>query len=157
MAEKLKGCCIKAVSKPGATLYYGELKIYCFSHFLKIALPSGRDLYLYEPVSDKNQSLSCLFKYDRTAQRRELSGEMICRLIEDAMKRDILMYYLTALMKNGFTPVLFDSEEIVTEDPVSDESNNDVFNDLIVSQPEWMKESSWQPIMCLSRQWSKRS
>lgn len=157
MAEKLKGCCIKAVSKPGATLYYGELKISCFSHFLKITLPSGRDLYLYEPVSDKNQSLSCLFKYDRTAQRRELSGEMICRLIEEAMKRDILMYYLTALMKNGFTPVLFDSEEIVTEDPVSDESNNDVFNDFIVSQPEWMKESSWQPTMCLPRQWSKRS
>ena len=82
---------------------------------------------------------------------------MIYRLIEDAMKRDILMYYLTDLMKNGFTPVLFDSEEIVTEDPVSDESNNDVFNDLIACQPEWMKESSWQPIMCLSRQWSKRS
>ena len=157
MAKKLKECCINAVLKPGITLYYGKLKISCFSHFLKIVLPSGRDLYLYEPVSDKNHVLSCMFKYDRIAQRRELSGEMIYRLIEDAMKRDILMYYLTDLMKNGFTPVLFDSEEIVTEDPVSDESNNDVFNDLIACQPEWMKESSWQPIMCLSRQWSKRS
>lgn len=156
IAERLKEYCIYAVLKPGATLYYGKLKFSCFSHFLKIVLPSGRDLYLYEPVSDKNQRLFCLFKYDRTAQKRELSGEMICRMIENAMKRDILMYYLTALMENDFTPVLFDSEELVTEDPVSAESD-DAFNDLIACQPEWMKEAFRQPVMCLCRQWSKLS
>ena len=152
----LKEYCKTAVLKPGITFHYGKLKISSFCHFLKIVLPSGRDLFLYEPEIDKKRRLLCQVRYNRTAQQMELSGGMICQMIENALKRDVAMYYLTGLWENGFTPVLFDVQEIVAEDPVSSVTD-DFFNDFIADQPEWIKESFRQPVMCLCCQWRKQS
>ncbi|MBO4633531.1 MAG: hypothetical protein J5858_16570 [Lentisphaeria bacterium] len=156
VAHELKDYCKAAVLKPGIALYYGKLKISCFNQFLKIVLPSGRDFFLYEPELDKTWHLFCQFKYGRVIQRMELSGGMLFQMIENAVKRDIVMFYLLQLAQNRFTPVLIDAKEIVAEDSVFTEAD-DFFSEIIADQPPWLEDSSPQPVMCLCHQWSKQS
>ena len=153
--RNLKEHCETAVNNPGKTVYYGKLKISCFSRFLKIVLPSERDVYLYKPEI-KDKQLFCQLKYKRSILNKEISGSFLFHLLEEAMIRDTIMSYLVLLRKNHFTPVITTPYEIVTEDPVSNELDES-FQNVIANTPEWLSWYAFSPIVCLSKTWSSAS
>ena len=153
--RNLKEHCKIAVKNPGKTVYYGKFKISCFGRFLKIVLPSGRDIYLYKPELEDEQ-LFCQIKSNRFMQRKAVSGSFLFHLLADAMVRDVVMTYLILLWQNCFSPVLTTSCEIVTEDPASNEYD-EFFQDLISNPPAWLQGNVLSPVMCLSKTWSSAS
>ena len=154
-ARYLQDHCKTAVKFPGRTIYYGRLKISSFSSFLKIVLPSGRDLYLYKPELEDDR-LFCQIKFDRSVQRKEITGSFIYNLLIDAMNRDVVMSYLMSINQYFFTSILTTSHDIVTENAISFEAD-DFFQDLISNTPSWLQGNFFSPVMCMSTIWNSES
>ena len=154
-ARYLQYHCKTAVKFPGRTIYYGRLKISSFSSFLKIVLPSGRDLYLYKPELEDDR-LFCQIKFDRSVQRKEITGSFIYNLLKDAMNRDVVMSYLMSINQYFFTSILTTSHDIVTENAISFEAD-DFFQDLISNTPSWLQGNFFSPVMCMSTFWNSES
>ena len=88
-AYSLLESCKSAVQEPGNALHCGRIKISCFSRFLKFILPSGRDIFLYDPKLGKKQELNCQVRCGRQMMEKQMTGGYLLALIESALSRDI--------------------------------------------------------------------
>ena len=154
-AHCLLESCKSAVREPGNALHCGRIKISCFSRFLKFILPSGRDIFLYDPKLGKKQDLYCQVRCGRRMMEKQISGGYLLALIEHALSRDILMSSMLNLIKNGFFPVLMTEDEIL----VDDNSNEDIFDDfnlVLEKRPKWSKDIPFRAVPCLGTIWKKK-
>lgn len=151
-SRNLVESCVKAVHDPGNVIKCGKIKISCFSTFLKLILPSGRNIFLYEPRLDGEQQLSCQVKFGRKMIEKQISGGYLLALIENALSRDIMMSVLLNAVSNNVRPVLMTAEEIVIEDG-SEDDILDFLESMIQQPPEWCKDLPLKANSYLSAIW----
>lgn len=154
-AHCLLESCKSAVRKPGNTLHCGRIKISCFSRFLKFMLPSGRDIFLYDPKLGKKQELRCQVRCGRQMMEKQMTGGYLLALIESAISRDILMSSVLNLIENGISPVLMTEDEIL----IDDDSDKDLFDDLdlvLEERPKWCEDIPYRAVPYLGAVWRKK-
>ena len=145
--------CRKAVCNPGNSICCGRIKISCFDRFLKLMLPSGRDIFLYDPKLEKEQDLFCQIKFGRQMVEKQISAGYLLALIENALTRDIMMSILLNAIGDGFYPILMAKNEIVVEDDDFEDDILDSFDSIMQKPPEWCKDISLQAISYFGSVW----
>ena len=136
-------CCKHAVSRPGVTEKFGRLRIACMETFLKVMLPSGRDLFFYAPQTDQDGILSFADGYARNCPRRLLTAGFLLQQVENGLARDIMAFVMENLALNRFMPVWAGADRIITEAPF-DEHLDKVFQVLVQKKPQWAMGIQYQ-------------
>lgn len=136
-SRDLLDACKEAVTEKGNAVFCGKIGVSSFARFLKIILPSGRDLFLYDPEVDHAGKFRCRIRFGRKAATREISGGYLLRLVERALARDVMMDVSMELARNGMIPVLMTENEIVIEHDAADNDTASLFDDMIEKLPEW--------------------
>ena len=136
-SHDLLDACKKAVSKRGNAVFCGKIGVSSFGRFLKIILPSGRDLFLHDPEVDHAGKFHCRIRVGRQCVTRGIGSGYLLRLVERALARDIMMAVSMELVRNGMIPVLMTGNEIVIEHDAADSNTASLFDSTIKKLPEW--------------------
>ena len=145
----------KAMREPGNAISFGRIKIASLRHFLKITLPSGRDIFIYGLRLANGRDLYCQVQHGRQVAEKQISGQYLLSLIENSLARDIMWAFLRNAFNNDFFPILIASNEIVVEYD-RDEEVFDSFDAIMQRKPEWCKDIPLQAVSYLGSSWKKR-
>ena len=154
-SRDLLDICKQAVSEKGNAVFCGKIGVSSFARFLKIILPSGRDLFLYDPEVDHAGKFRCRIRFGRKAVTREIGGGYLLRLVERALARDVMMTVSMELVRNGMIPVLMTENEIVIQHDTADSSAASLFDNVVEKLPEWCGSIPLHCIVSSSTVWEK--
>lgn len=143
-------CAIQAVRKPGRRVHLGVISFYCEEDgsFLKIRLPSGRDLYYPEPQIDlvKNkfrkgqmkEQLSFMDQKKKFWVRVGTYGGRLVENIDQAIARDIMENGVEEAERGGYPIILIVHDELLCEIETGIGSLEEL-SDLACKRKRWME------------------
>ncbi len=136
---ELKESTTRAICQPGTTVRARRVILRRDGEWLRIQLPSKRQLCYLAPRVDDNGQISYLGinQYSRQWQRIKTYGGKIFENLCQAVARDVLFYNMPYVEAAGYDPVLKVHDEAVTETPDRDEFNADHLSALISTAPAW--------------------
>jgi DNA polymerase len=134
----LERACKLAVNEPGARLSVQLLTIVFKDTWLRIKLPSGRQLcYPNAAIEEGRLVYDGTNQYTRKWERLETYGGKICENIVQAVARDVLASGLLRAEEAGYSVCLHVHDEIIAEVPDSDEHNVDGLSAIMATNPGW--------------------
>jgi len=138
---ELKDAAIKAISSPGTTVHARKIIMRRDGNWLRVQLPSGRQLCYIAPQVDDGGQISYMGvnQYTRKWQRVKTYGGKIFENLCQAVARDVLFYNTPAVEAAGYEIVLSIHDELLTETPDTDEYSAEALSDLIATNAVWAK------------------
>lgn len=134
----LEGACKTAINEPGARLTVQLLTIVFEDTWLRIKLPSGRQLcYPNAAIEEGRLVYDGTNQYTRKWERLETYGGKICENIVQAVARDVLASGLLRAEEAGYSVCLHVHDEIIAEVPDTDEYNVDSLSGIMATNPGW--------------------
>lgn len=133
LADAFKGCVQR--EKQTYTLAGGKLKMRRDGSWLRLRLPSGRNLCFLKPqVKGGELSYMGMDNYTHKWQRTPTHGGKLSGIVTQAFACDVLAYNMPEVERQGFEIVLSVHDELITEtlDGTAEE-----LNALMSRQPPW--------------------
>src|SRR5262249_41875878 len=135
---------VRAIQRSGETIGCGRVAFTYDGTFLRMRLPSGRDLAYPQPRLHTNERGDCVVIFKDNAQGKWLDcrnghGAYGGTWIENAVQavaRDLLADAMPRLEAAGFPIVLHVHDEIVCEAPIGI-GNVDEFHAVMITPPAW--------------------
>ena len=119
--EDLKDAFVSAVNVERETFAVGAIKMMRTGQWLRIRLPSGRQLCFLQPRADADGiSYMGMNRYSRKWQRLGTHGGKLSGIITQASSSDILRAALPELESRGYKTVLTVHDEAICETPDTD-------------------------------------
>jgi DNA polymerase len=136
---ELKDAAIQAICSPGTTVRARRVVMRRDGNWLRVQMPSGRQLcYIAPRVDDSGQiSYMGVNQYTRKWQRVKTYGGKLFENLCQASARDVLFENLPAVEAAGYEVVLTIHDEDLTEAPDTDDFNAEHLSSLIATVPEW--------------------
>jgi DNA polymerase len=136
---ELKDAAISAICSPGKTVRARRIVLRRDGNWLRMQMPSGRQLcYIAPRVDDSGQiSYMGVNQYTRKWQRVKTYGGKLFENLCQASSRDVLFENLPAVEAAGYDVVLTIHDEDLTEAPDTDDYNAEHLSSLIATVPDW--------------------
>ncbi|MGF6738469.1 DNA polymerase I [Paraburkholderia atlantica] len=136
---ELKDAAIKAISSPGTTVRARKIIMRRDGNWLRVQLPSGRQLCYIAPQVDDGGQISYMGvnQYTRKWQRVKTYGGKIFENLCQAVARDVLFYNMPGVEAAGYEINLSIHDELITEAPDTDEYSADELSSLIATNAPW--------------------
>jgi DNA polymerase len=136
---ELKDAATRAICSPGTTVRARRIVMRRDGNWLRVQLPSGRQLcYIAPRVDDSGQiSYMGVNQYTRKWQRVKTYGGKIFENLCQAGARDILFANMPHVEDAGYEIVLSIHDELLTEAPDTDEFTDEHLSFLIATVPDW--------------------
>ncbi|WP_257834990.1 DNA polymerase I [Burkholderia glumae] len=137
--RELKDTATQAICQPGKSFRARRVIMRRDAEWLRIQLPSKRQLCYLAPRVDDDGQLSYMGvnQYTRKWQRTKTYGGKIFENLCQAVARDVLFYNMPAVEAAGYDPVLKVHDEAVTEAPDRPEFNDEHLSRLIATASAW--------------------
>ncbi|USS45107.1 DNA polymerase I [Burkholderia glumae] len=137
--RELKDTATQAICQPGKSFRARRVIMRRDAEWLRIQLPSKRQLCYLAPRVDDDGQLSYMGvnQYTRKWQRTKTYGGKIFENLCQAVARDVLFYNMPAVEAAGYDIVLKVHDEAVTEAPDRPEFNDEHLSSLIATAPAW--------------------
>lgn len=136
--RELGDAVVSAVFQPGTTFTVRKLKVRRDGNWLRIGLPSGRNLCYPSPrVDDGKFSYMGMDQYTKKWQRIHSYGGKLVENVTQAAARDVLAAAMPACEQEGYAIVLTVHDELITEAPDTLEYNDARLAELMSTQPAW--------------------
>lgn len=137
--SELKDTAVQAICSPGKTFRARRIVMRRDGNWLRVQLPSGRQLcYIAPQVNDRGDiSYMGVNQYTRKWQRVKTYGGKIFENLCQAVARDVLFYNMPRVETAGYDIVLSIHDELLTEAPDREEFNDIHLSELISTVPEW--------------------
>ncbi len=136
--KELETAAVMATATPGQVFKVRRLKVQRVSMWLRVALPSGRNLCYPGPqVDDGKLSYLGVNQYSRKWGRLKTYGGKLVENVTQAASRDILGTNMPAIEQAGYDIVLSVHDENITEAPDNEFYNAEHLADLMATNPEW--------------------
>ncbi|MDR5772105.1 MULTISPECIES: DNA polymerase I [unclassified Caballeronia] len=135
----LKDGAVQAICSPGTTVRIGTIIMRRDGQWLRVQMPSGRQLCYIAPQVDDSGGISYMGvnQYTRKWQRVKTYGGKIFENLCQAVARDILFYNMPLVEDAGYEIVLSIHDELITEAPAREEFSDRHLSELISTVPEW--------------------
>lgn len=142
--KELEGAAFRVVQGSGPRRV-GKLLLESEKNCFTIKLPSDRKLYYWYPsikeqMTDYGPKDSIFFWYVDSQTRKWVEGPtyggMLCENVVQATARDVMKYRSLVAEKEGYTPLFFVHDEIVTEDDKDFGSIKELEN-IMAKIPTW--------------------
>jgi DNA polymerase bacteriophage-type len=142
--RKLERAPARAIQRPGETIACGRVSFTYDSTFLRMHLPSGRDLAYPHPRLHTNERGDCVVifkdnkqgKFDDCRQGQGAYGGTWIENAVQAVARDLFADALPRLEAAGYPIVLHVHDEIVCEVPIGIGSVEE-FHKIMITPPAW--------------------
>jgi DNA polymerase len=136
---ELKDAAIQAICSPGTTVRARRVVMRRDGNWLRVQMPSGRQLcYIAPRVDDSGQiSYMGVNQYTRKWQRVKTYGGKLFENLCQASARDILFENMPAIESAGYSIVLSIHDELLTETPDTDDFNAEHLSAMLATVPEW--------------------
>jgi DNA polymerase len=136
---ELKDAAISAICSPGKTVRARRVVLRRDGNWLRVQMPSGRQLcYIAPRVDDSGQiSYMGVNQYTRKWQRVKTYGGKLFENLCQASSRDILFENMPAVEAAGYDIILDIHDEDLTEAPDTDDFNAEHLSSLIAAVPDW--------------------
>lgn len=136
---ELKDAAIQAICSPGTTVRGRRIVMRRDGNWLRVQLPSGRQLCYIAPQVDDGGQISYMGvnQYTRKWQRVKTYGGKLFENLCQAVARDILFYAMPRVEDAGYEIVLSIHDELLTEAPDTDGYNDIHLSELISMAPDW--------------------
>jgi len=136
---ELKDAAIQAICNPGRVFRARRIYLRRDGEWLRVQLPSGRQLcYIAPQVDDSGQiSYMGVNQYTRKWQRVKTYGGKLFENLCQAIARDVLFYNMPRVEDAGYGIVLSIHDELLTEAPDTDDYNDTHLSELISTVPDW--------------------
>lgn len=134
----LEEAAISAVKCPGEVFTANAIKFYRSGSWLRMVLPSGRQLVYAHPTVEKGKLH--YWGIDQTTRRWVKMSTHGGKLLENgsqAMSRDIMGYNLPSIEAAGYLILLTVHDETITETPDTDEFTGQGLSTLLATQPPY--------------------
>jgi DNA polymerase len=129
-----------AVNSENQIFLAGKIKFLRTGQWLRLQLPSGRQLCFLQPRADsKGLSYMGLNRYSRRWQRCSTHGGKLSGLVTQAAASDILRASLPKLEENGYETVLTVHDEVICETPDSDKFTAAHVAELMTEELPWSR------------------
>lgn len=128
-----------ATVNPGQTFNAGPwLKVRRDGSWLRARLPSGRYLcYLHPQVNNDECSYMGVDQYTRRWSRLRTYGGKLAENVTQALARDVLLYAVPDIEREGYGVVLSIHDELITETPDTPTFSSDRLSELMSAIPPW--------------------
>jgi DNA polymerase len=136
---ELKDAAIQAICSPGTTVRARRVVMRRDGNWLRVQMPSGRQLcYIAPRVDDSGQiSYMGVNQYTRKWQRVKTYGGKLFENLCQASARDILFENMPAIESAGYSIVLSIHDELLTETPDTGDFNAEHLSAMLATVPEW--------------------
>lgn len=136
---ELKDAAIQAICSPGKTVHARRIVMRRDGNWLRVQLPSGRQLCYIAPQVDDGGQISYMGvnQYTRKWQRVKTYGGKLFENLCQAIARDVLFYNMPHVEAAGYEIDLSIHDELLTETPDTDGYSADQLSTLIATNPEW--------------------
>lgn len=136
---ELKDAAISAICSPGKTVRARRIVLRRDGNWLRVQMPSGRQLcYIAPRVDDSGQiSYMGVNQYTRKWQRVKTYGGKLFENLCQAVARDVLFENMPHVENAGYEILLSIHDELLTEAPDTDEFNADGLSALMATAPSW--------------------
>nr|WP_241030504.1 DNA polymerase I [Paraburkholderia sp. Ac-20347] len=136
---ELKDAAIEAICNPGRTVRARRIVLRRDGNWLRVQLPSGRQLCYIAPQVDDGGQISYMGvnQYTRKWQRVKTYGGKLFENLCQAVARDVLFYNMPRVEDAGYEIVLSIHDELLTEAPDTDDYNDTHLSELISTVPDW--------------------
>lgn len=136
--RELGDAVVSAVFQPGTTFTVRKLKVRRDGAWLRIGLPSGRNLCYPSPrVDDGKFSYMGMGQYTKKWQRIYSYGGKLVENVTQAVARDVLADTMPDVETEGYDVVLTVHDELITEAPDTPEYTHTRLAELMSTQPTW--------------------
>lgn len=136
LAQAFREC--TAAEKQTVTLANGKVKMRRDGSWLRMRLPSGRNLHFLKPQVDGNElSYMGLDQYTRKWQRIPTHGGKLAGILTQAFACDVLSANMRLVEDAGYEIVLSVHDELITEAPDKEAWSAEGLNRLISCAPVW--------------------
>jgi DNA polymerase len=139
---ELKDAAIQAISSPGTTVHARRVIMRRDGNWLRVQMPSGRQLCYIAPRVGDDGSISYMgvSAYTRKWGRTKTYGGKLLENLCQASARDILFANMPRVEAAGYEIVLSIHDELLTEAPDRDEFSETELSKLISTPPEWAED-----------------
>lgn len=136
---ELKDGAIQAICSPGTTVRVRTIIMRRDGEWLRVQMPSGRQLCYIAPQVDDSGGISYMGvnQYTRKWQRVKTYGGKIFENLCQAVARDILFGNMPLVEAAGYEIVLSIHDELLTEAPARSEYSDAHLSELISTVPDW--------------------
>lgn len=136
---ELKDAAISAICSPGKTVRARRVVMRRDGNWLRVQMPSGRQLCYIAPRVDDGGNISYMGvnQYTRKWQRVKTYGGKLFENLCQASARDILFENMPAAEDAGCEIVLSIHDELLTEAPDTDEYSADKLSAILATVPDW--------------------
>jgi DNA polymerase len=136
---ELKDAATEAICSPGTTVHARRIIFRRDGNWLRVQMPSGRQLcYITPRVDDSGQiSYMGVNQYTRKWQRVKTYGGKIFENLCQASARDVLFHNMPRVEAAGYEIVLSIHDELLTEAPDTEEYSDRQLSELIATVPPW--------------------
>jgi DNA polymerase len=136
---ELKDAVTSAICSPGKTFRARRIVIRRDGQWLRLQMPSGRQLCYIAPQVADNGDISYMGvnQYTRKWQRVKTYGGKIFENLCQAVARDVLFANMPRVEAAGYEITLSVHDELLTEAPDAPEFNDTHLSELIATVPDW--------------------
>jgi DNA polymerase len=136
---ELKAAAVRAICSPGTTVHCRRIILRRDGNWLRVQMPSGRQLcYIAPKVSDDGElSYMGVNPYSRKWQRVKTYGGKLFENLCQAVARDVLFESMPRAEAAGYEIVLSVHDELVTETPDREEFSERQLSEIIATIPPW--------------------
>jgi DNA polymerase len=136
---ELKDAAISAICSPGKTVRARRIVLRRDGNWLRVQMPSGRQLcYIAPRVDDSGQiSYMGVNQYTRKWQRVKTYGGKLFENLCQAVARDVLFENMPHVENAGYEILLSIHDELLTEAPDTDDFTADGLSALMATVPSW--------------------
>lgn len=136
---ELKDATISAICSPGKTVRARRIVLRRDGNWLRVQMPSGRQLCYIAPRVDDNGQISYMGvnQYTRKWQRVKTYGGKLFENLCQASARDILFENMPTIDSKGYEIVLSIHDELLTETPDTDDYSADKLSAMLAAVPDW--------------------
>jgi DNA polymerase len=130
---------IRATLDPSRIYGVGRMTVRRTDNWLRVRLPSGRNLCYASPRVEEDGKLSYmgLNQYSRRWERLRTYGGKLVENATQAAARDVMAAAMPRVEAAGYEIVLTVHDELVTETPDRPEFNAEHLADLLATNPPW--------------------
>jgi DNA polymerase len=136
---ELKDAATQAICSPGTTVRARRVVMRRDGNWLRVQMPSGRQLCYIAPRVDDGGQISYMGvnQYTRKWQRVKTYGGKLFENLCQASARDILFENMPAIESAGYSIVLSIHDELLTETPDTDDFSAEKLSAMLATVPEW--------------------
>jgi DNA polymerase bacteriophage-type len=131
---------ITAVNQPGTVYTIGRCSFLKDGNWLRVLLPSGRELSYPSPLHDAEErvlSYMGMHQYTRKWSRISTYGGKLTENIDQATARDVLARAMPRVDAAGYQIVLTVHDELITEAPDTDDFSAEHLSALLAQGETW--------------------